>query len=154
MITQEFKSKTYWEDRYKRGGNSGTGSYGENKVFKTKIINQIIDEYNIESMYDLGCGDGSQLEGINTDKLEYVGFDISDTVISKCKDKYPHLTFDNMDNINNYGRVQLTMSNDVIYHLIEDEVYDEYMDNLISKTTQYILIYSTNFDDDRKPTHV
>jgi len=147
-------SKKYWENRYHTGGDSGRGSYGDFKKFKTRIINQILDEYNINEVYDLGCGDGSQIEHINIHNMKYVGFDVSETAINICKKKYPNLIFDNILNIKNYNPVQLTMSNDVIYHLIEDSVYDIYMENLLNKTNKYVLIFSTNFNQKYGNTHV
>ena len=38
-----FNSKDYWEDRYKNGGNSGKGSYNELSIFKSVIINSVLE---------------------------------------------------------------------------------------------------------------
>ena len=39
------------------------------------------------------------------------------------------------------------MSLDVIYHLIEDKVYDKYISNIIKHGSEYVIIYSANFED-------
>jgi hypothetical protein len=66
----------FWEERYKTGGNSGAGSYGEYAVYKAQIINDYIIKYNIKTISDFGCGDGNQislLKGFES----YMGHDIS-----------------------------------------------------------------------------
>ncbi len=40
----KFNSKKYWNDRYVKGGNSGTGSYNELAKFKAHIINSFIEK--------------------------------------------------------------------------------------------------------------
>jgi hypothetical protein len=57
----KFNSVNYWENRYAAGGNSGDGSYGRLAVFKAEFINKFIDEVNINSATEMGCGDGHQL---------------------------------------------------------------------------------------------
>lgn len=37
---------------------------------------------------------------------------------------------------------------DVIYHLIEDEVFENYMYNLFMNSERYVCIYSSNYDLD------
>ena len=39
---------------------------------------------------------------------------------------------------------QLTLSLDVIFHLIEDSIYDDYMNRLFDSSTKFVLIYSSN----------
>ncbi len=41
---------------------------------------------------------------------------------------------------------QLTLSLDVIYHLIEDDVYFFYMERLFGSSERFVIIYSSNFD--------
>ena len=35
-------SAAYWEERYRRGGNSGAGSYGKLAEFKAEVINDFV----------------------------------------------------------------------------------------------------------------
>ncbi len=50
----------------------------------------------------------------------------------------------------------LTLSLDVIYHLIEDDIYDNYMRVLFDSSHKYVIIYSSNCDLNTKhqPAHV
>src|SRR5262249_52775171 len=61
--TGEFKSTgDYWDSRYRRGGNSGAGSYGRLAEFKAEAVNRFVRENHILSVVEFGCGDGAQLE--------------------------------------------------------------------------------------------
>jgi hypothetical protein len=54
-------SITWWEKRYISGGNSGQGSYGVLAEFKAETVNQFVGEFEVKSLVEFGCGDGSQL---------------------------------------------------------------------------------------------
>ena len=144
-----FNSKKYWNDRYVKGENSGSGSYNHLAQFKGDIINNFIQKNQIKSIVDYGVGDGNQLKLINTKNLVYTGIDVSKFIISKCKEEFKDdktKTFIHTDNIDNELKAELVLSCDVIYHLIEDTVYEEYMNNLFSMSKKYIIIYAKNED--------
>lgn len=42
---------------------------------------------------------------------------------------------------------QLTLSLDVIYHLIEDDIFCHYMERLFNSSEQFVIIYSSNTDN-------
>ncbi len=139
-------SKTYWESRYAQGDNSGGGSYNNLALFKAEVINEFIRKNNISTVIEFGCGDGNQLS--LAEYKEYIGFDVSETAIELCKKKFLNdnsksflLTEDLHDQI-----AQLTMSLDVIFHLVESEVFEEYMKNLFGAATDFVIIYASNFD--------
>lgn len=137
-----------WKNRYQNGGNSGSGSYNELYIFKRDIINDIINKNDIQSIIDFGCGDGNQIKEINT--KNYIGIDIADTSIKICKMKYNNdntkkfYTYDEIDNIKLQS--DLTMSLDVLYHILEEDLYFNYLKNLFSCSSNYVLIYSNNYN--------
>ena len=144
-----FDSKKYWNNRYIKGGNSGAGSYNNLAQFKGDVINNFIGKNKIKSIVDYGVGDGNQLKLINTEKLIYTGIDVSEFIISKCKEEFKNdktKTFIHTDNIDNKLKADLVLSCDVIYHLIEEHVYKEYMENLFSMSKKYVIIYAKNED--------
>ena len=79
-------SAEYWERRYRGGGNSGDGSYGGLADFKAEIINVFVEENGIDTVVELGCGDGNQL-GL-MDVPQYTGYDISKTAVEMCAKMY------------------------------------------------------------------
>jgi predicted TPR repeat methyltransferase len=149
------KVKEYWNKRYIDGGNSGRGSYNEHYEFKIKVINDIIKKYDIKSITDFGCGDGNQIGGLNIRK--YLGLDISEEAIKMCVTKYSTDTTKTFEVYNNEVKLKksdLTMSLDVIYHIFEDNLFDNYMNDLIKYSNNHILIYSSNFNDKEWRQHV
>ena len=117
--------------------------------FKADIINNFIEQNQIKSIIDYGVGDGNQLKLINTENLMYTGIDVSEFIISKCKEKFKYdktKTFILSDNIHHKLESDLILSCDVIYHLIEDSVYEEYMNNLFTLSKKYAIIYAKNED--------
>jgi len=143
-------SGKYWENRYKSGGNSGAGSYGTLANYKATIINTWITTTKIESIAEFGCGDGNQLSLFIP--VSYTGYDISETIIALCKEKF---AFDNNKKFYRYneydswrdgGQFNLVLSLDVIYHLVEDVVFEEYMCKLFEASNRYVIIYSSNGD--------
>lgn len=143
-------SKRYWEKRYEFGGNSGTGSYGKLSQFKASTINSFISKNEIESVIEYGCGDGSQIKNINYPK--YIGFDISAKAINICKEKYfndPLKLFKLIEEYSN-ETADLTVSLDVVYHLIEDQIFKIYMSRLFESSKKFVVIYSSNTDQNSK----
>jgi len=135
-------TEEYWINRYKHGGHSGDGSYNNLALFKAEVINEFVSKHRIESIIELGCGDGNQLK--HFEFPSYVGFDISPIAIEKCKDEFKmdkNKHFFHMDQISNH-KADLLLSLDVIYHLIEDETYHNYMNQLFHLTYLYVIIYS------------
>ena len=144
-----FNSKKYWNDRYLRGGNSGQGSYNHLAQIKGDVINDFIKKNQIKTLIDYGVGDGNQLKLINTENLTYTGIDVSEFIISKCKEDFKDdktKLFIHVDDIDNDLKADLVLSCDVIYHLIEDHVYKEYMNNLFSMSKKYVIIYAPNIN--------
>ncbi|MDE2090961.1 MAG: class I SAM-dependent methyltransferase [Gammaproteobacteria bacterium] len=152
--TLSFKSsKDYWEKRYAHGGNSGGGSYGKLAQFKAEIINGFIKRYSIHSAVEFGCGDGNQI-GLLDNNLDYLGLDVSATAIAVCQQKFINdnrkrfLVYDAQQDLDPaLGiRAEMSLSLDVIFHLVEDAVFKQYLRNLFNSAEHYVLIYSTNQD--------
>ncbi|MEM9829423.1 MAG: hypothetical protein AAF944_02235 [Bacteroidota bacterium] len=149
---EKFSSVNYWEHRYATGGNSGAGSYGEQAIAKADIINQFVEKNSIESVIELGCGDGNQLTLANYP--QYIGLDVSRTAITMCYSKFstdtdksffyyePQFFHDNLGVFN----ADLVLSLEVIFHIIEDDLYSLYLNHLVRMSKKYILVFGTNED--------
>jgi len=144
-----FDSERYWKRRYARGKSSGAGSYNELAEFKAEVLNGFVKENNIETVIEYGCGDGNQL--LLAEYPSYIGYDISPVVLSRCRNIFSDdktKTFKLMDEYAG-ETAQLTLSLDVIYHLIEDDVFNEYMERLFGSSMRFVIIYSSDTDDNR-----
>jgi SAM-dependent methyltransferase len=139
-------SATYWENRYASGGDSGPGSRHHLAQFKADFLNDFVRQNRIETIIEYGCGDGCQLN--LADYPQYLGLDISKTAIRICRNLFEGDQSKHFKHMENYaGEVaDLVLSLDVIYHLVEDEVYNAYMDKLFASARQFVIIYSSNFE--------
>ncbi|MCR4328916.1 MAG: class I SAM-dependent methyltransferase [Candidatus Roizmanbacteria bacterium] len=145
------KTGHYWELRYSSGETSGTGSYGRLAEFKANVLNEFVKNRGIESVIEFGCGDGNQLS--LADYPSYIGLDISKKAIAICSKR---LIGDNTkkfyvyNSLSNFNKdklsADLSLSLDVIFHLVEDQVYEAYMTHLFKAAKSYVIIYSSNFD--------
>lgn len=151
-------SVRYWEKRYSAGGTSGAGSYGRLAKFKADVINTFVREHDVETVIDLGCGDGNQLKF--ADYPAYHGLDVSETAIQRCRKLFAD---DDSKRFSLYipdrfslddpaHSAELALSLDVIYHLLEDHVFDTYMRHLFGVAEKYVIIYSN--DSGENPSHL
>lgn len=143
-------SAEYWERRYRSGGTSGDGSYGGLAEFKAETINAFVAENGIETVVELGCGDGNQL-GL-MDVSQYTGYDISKTAVKMCAEKYSADSSKNFihyvpDQYDGEARAQLSLSLDIIFHLVEDAVFETYMHHLFQLASDWVIVYSSNSED-------
>ena len=143
----------YWEQRYARGGNSGDGSRGKHAEFKAKVLNGFVAEHRIESVIEFGCGDGEQLA--LADYPRYLGFDVSPTTLRRTIAKFaddPSKSFALYDPecfSDSAGLItaDLAMSLDVIYHLVEDDVYERHLRHVFAAARKYVALYTSDADD-------
>jgi hypothetical protein len=98
-------------------------------------------------LIEYGCGDGNQLSLARYP--EYIGFDVSPKALSMCIQKFSSDGTKTFKLMNTYDgeTAELTLSLDVIYHLVEDRVFDDYMKRLFDSSERFVIIYSSNTDD-------
>jgi SAM-dependent methyltransferase len=134
----------YWENRYASGGNSGAGSYNRLAAYKAEMINAFLSRHGIRTAIEFGCGDGNQLALMHYES--YLGFDVSPRAVEICRAKFAQDESKTFKTIDEYAEetAELTLSLDVIYHLIEDSVFDAYMRRLFGASEKFVVIYSSN----------
>lgn len=138
-----FDSDYYWEERYRNGGNSGPGSYGRLALFKANIINNFIVDNKITDVIEFGCGDGSQLKLYNF--TNYIGFEVSQTILSKLRTmNFPSSYIFKHTREYCGEKATLSLSIDVIFYLIDNKNYSQYINRLFYSSTKYVIIYSQN----------
>ena len=139
-------SASYWDDRYRRDSDSGAGSYGRLAKFKAEVINGVISEMAAASVVEWGCGDGAQLRLLEAQS--YVGIDVSPTAIDLCRHRYRRdasKSFMTLEVAREFQpEADVSLSLDVVYHLVEDNVYAEYMRCLFDSARLAVIIYSSN----------
>lgn len=153
-LAHKFSSEAYWDNRYSKGGDSGPGSYGHLAKLKADIINSLITEKGIISAIEFGCGDGNQLKYCNYQT--YTGYDVSPTAINRCQEIFKTDPTKKFFLASQYDgrKADLAISLDVIFHLIEDDVFADYMENLFQAAGKLVIIYSSNQDDPIEPSSI
>jgi SAM-dependent methyltransferase len=147
-------STAYWAQRYSSGDTSGSGSYGRLAEFKAEVLNSFVKEHSIHSVFEFGCGDGNQLS--LAEYPEYCGLDVSSDAIQICKDRFrddKSKRFIHIGPLTSIGdkdefTAELAMSLDVVFHLVEDDVFHAYMTNLFVSAEKYVIVFSS---DEEKP---
>ena len=145
----DFASCEYWENRYAKKSDSGSGSYGRLAEFKAETVNNLISEFSIKSLIDFGCGDGNQMSLLKVDN--YVGVDASKTVIARHREKFASdmsKSFFHLSQRELYTgtKYDASLSQDVIFHLLERDVFEKYMDDLFNASSRIVIIYSSNHE--------
>jgi hypothetical protein len=139
-------SASYWDERYRRRGNSGAGSYGKLAAFKAEVVNEVAAG---RPVIEWGSGDGSQLAWF--DVPSYIGVDVSPAAVEAWRLRYSSdqkrqfLTLEEAHNLR--PRAPISLSLDVVYHLVEDAAFEGHMHDLFVSATDTVLIYSSNFED-------
>lgn len=160
MRRRSFRSTAdYWESRYAKGGTSGAGSYGRQAEWKAEIVNDWVAELGVTSVVDLGCGDGNQLSLAKYPR--YLGLDPSATAVRGCIERFrgddtkSFLAYDPAGLADPAGwlRADLALSMEVIFHLIEDEIFTDYMNRLFDSAERYVVICNNATADDERAAH-
>jgi SAM-dependent methyltransferase len=149
-------SSSYWERRYRRGGTSGPGSFGRLAEFKAETLNSFVARMGIQSVIEFGCGDGAQLALAKYPR--YVGVDVAESSVSACRQRFAADATKSFYLASrlpaDLGRFDLVLSLDVIYHLVEDKVFDGYMRSLFAHAERFVVIYSSNKVEPSEARHV
>ena len=147
-------SATYWEERYAKGGTSGPGSHGWLAEFKAEVLNAFVDKHRIADVIEFGCGDGSQLALFEFP--DYLGVDVSATAVEACRRRFRGDGRKRFCLMADYAgaTAEMTLSLDVVYHLVEDAVFERYMQTLFGAATRFVVVYASDHDAPGPSVHV
>lgn len=141
--------QAFWQEHYAQGGDSGSGSSGRLARFKAEVLNTFVADHDIGSVIEFGCGDGRQLE--LSSYPDYLGLDVAPVAIDRCLQRFaddPNKSFALYDpkrwRNNGWISADLAISLDVIFHLVEDESYEKYMNDLFGAARKFVIIYASN----------
>lgn len=143
-MTKPFDVNGYWNKRYADGKTSGTGSYGRLARYKASVLNDFVASNSLDSVIEFGCGDGNQLK--LADYPNYEGYDVSQIAVDRCKREFSADTTKAFALVSDYAgkRADLSISLDVLYHLVEDDLFTTYMARLFASAKRFVVIYSSN----------
>jgi 2-polyprenyl-3-methyl-5-hydroxy-6-metoxy-1,4-benzoquinol methylase len=130
----------YWEDRYQQGGVSGEGSVGKERDWKWNVIDKYIP--NVESVVDVGCGDLSFWLGRKC--KDYIGIDVSETILEKNKSSHPEWRFRlaSSDKFIEGIQKECVFCFDVLFHIMTEDSFVKTLHNICRYSSKYILIHT------------
>lgn len=135
-------TSNYWDKRYSNGGTSGDGSIGSLREFKWAKIEERVGK--VDDVIDVGCGDLSFWDG--RDCKKYVGIDASEIIIQKNILKRPNWNFimSKSDNLmlSSLYQSDVVFCFDMLFHIMDDDVYEGTIDNLSRFSSRYIFVYT------------
>ncbi len=146
-------SRSYWNSRYAARGTSGVGSYALQARYKADYLNRLVEENAVTSVVEFGCGDGSQLSLANYPR--YLGIDIAGQAIRRCIESFggdktkSFVAYDlrAFADPSRFIHADLALSLDVVFHLVEDDVYEAYMGALFNAADRFVVIYARDRDE-------
>jgi hypothetical protein len=83
--------------------------------------------------------------------------DVSAKAVEMCRSLFADDTskrFLQLDAVALDSMADLSLSLDVIYHLVEDSVFDAYMRRLFESARSFVIVYASNIDQDWPAKHV
>lgn len=95
----------------------------------------------VDDVVDVACGDLSFWE--ERDCMQYTGIDISPTIIERNRKTHPHWQFilaNAADPQQVRGRVVFRF--DLLFHIIDDEIYTNILQNLTQYPAEWIFIFT------------
>ncbi|MDU0201118.1 methyltransferase domain-containing protein [Paenibacillus sp. MAH-36] len=150
----------FWDQNYRLGGDSGSGSYGLLAEFKSQIINDLIQKHAISTVIEFGCGDGNQLQTMNYP--QYLGLDVALSSINLCKEIYKDdssksfMLYKPGYLINRgFFRADLVVCLDVLYHITDEEDFCTTLNDLFQCSSRWVVLYTkitTGLEPQEVPT--
>lgn len=120
------------------------------------MLNKFVSTHHVQTVIEFGCADGNQLTLAKYPS--YLGFDVSATALSQCRKRFPSDPQESLRLMSEFAgeTADLALSLDVIYHVVEDAVFAQYMPTLFRSANRYVIIYASDTDDNRgyEGTHV
>lgn len=130
----------YWNQRYIKGGISGTGSRGDEREWRWNLIKEYVP--SVDEIVDVGCGDLAFWEG--KDCRDYTGIDISKTIIESNRLKRPNWKFINASSEIYIESLQkeCVICLGVLFHIMDEDVFRSTLKNICKYSNKYIVIYT------------
>lgn len=126
---------------------SGPGSTEEFSAPYRVFLEHFIEEHEIRSITDLGCGDMEIMSRVDMGRASYVGIDVIEERIRRNRIKFPHLRFHVGDLREFEPASDLVLCKDVIQHWATGEIL-VWLGKLVTCPFRYALITNCNYTPD------
>jgi cyclopropane fatty-acyl-phospholipid synthase-like methyltransferase len=148
MNTSTVKTNNHWENFWERQTTPLYRHSGEKWwLLYAKEINLILTTlgYTGGPVLETGCGDGSLFDHLEINKEEYLGIDLSDSMLAVFRSRHPHvnLVCTNAAKYSSDRKFSLIFSNQVIQYFSQDDL-DIYINNALEAIEEDGIILLAN----------
>lgn len=119
---------------------SGYGSELQNTQTMLTNVPFIIENYNIKTIFDAGCGDWNWFKEIEFN-INYTGADIVKPLVNDLKQKYqrPNVNFIHTDVVlNTFDYYDLVIARDILFHFSNKEIF-KFLFNFQESQSKFLL---------------
>ena len=159
---KDTSEKNYWDSWYDSSTNSGPGSQGKLQEFKINYLNKLFKQFEIKTVLDFGCGDGSLALGLHCQS--YFGIDIAINAIKLCKKRVNRQGFSfECENFFNYtpsiiknkfpSGLDCCICIDTLYHIFTEQALSETLKSLFSTEAKIVVLYTIPSESLKLPFH-
>jgi SAM-dependent methyltransferase len=135
----------YFQDIYQKHlfGKSTSASGPGSSLDATKAVREAIfelfNEYRIQNIVDIPCGDFLWFRAMEHKNLKYTGLDIVPELISELREEFPEHQFDAHDATSDcLGTYDLILCRDLLVHLTNEQAL-KVIDNFKNSGSTYLL---------------
>ena len=136
-FSRYYKSN-FWKDNHSR---SGEGSNKEQTQVIRKILPDILDRYNIQTLIDVPCGDFFWMNQVELRTVKYIGYDIVPEVIKKNTELFgsDQVRFSHRDMCQDLlDNCDMILCRDALVHLSFEDI-QKALDNFKKSSAHYLL---------------
>jgi hypothetical protein len=147
LPAEEAFERIYLEGTWGQKFDSGAGSADAITGSYVGLVRSFIDEHEIRSVVDLGCGDFRVGRRLVSSDVEYIGVDLVRPLVERNQRLYgsPKVRFEHANLIEDeLPRGELALLRQVLQHLSNDEI-----ERVLERTRQYPFLLVT----EHLPTH-
>ena len=123
-MEQKF-TKIYEKNTWGKGSGTGSKCDTPDNRFYLSILKDIIEEREIKTICDVGCGDWEIMKSFDLQGKEYLGLDVVESVITKNSEDYKkdNIKFERQDVTQDPIRgFDLVILKDVIQHWADEDI--------------------------------
>jgi len=139
-----------WGINFANMGSSGPGSHISQVKEYMLILQEFLDNNNVKSVIDIGCGDFQFMRHMNLKNVQYTGIDCVEKLIIFNKKHFEkeNITFLHRElSEHEFDFAELYLIKDVLQHLSNDIICDFLDYIVIQKLAKYIIITNCSNQD-------
>lgn len=133
---------SYWTERYRSGGNSGSGSAGRNLAFKANFVRDFLVKHQLREVLDIGCGNGGIIPSLP--EINYHGIDFAKPAIDYCQAKWGETgsrKFTHVTEVQgNSASAEVVLVLEVLMHITDDKDYERFLRACLSMAEKFVVL--------------